>query len=85
MAILIPARNVPNAQVVAVVIDAFCNQYNYQAVIEGQPNPQTKAQFALKQVDKYIIDVVKADKMKSPVEAARTQAIAEVDSQVVIT
>ncbi len=85
MAILIPARNVPSAATVTMVVDAFCNQYGYQTLINGQPNPQTKSQFALQQVDNFIINTVKADKIKTPVEAARTQAITDVDSQVVIT
>lgn len=85
MPVLIPARNVPTAQIVNTVIDAFCNQYGYQAKINGSDNPQTKAQFALKQVDNFILNTVKADQMKAPVDSARSTAIASVDSQVVIT
>ncbi len=85
MPVLIPARNASSAATVTMVVDAFCNQYGYQTTINGQANPQTKAQFALAQVDKFIKDTVKADKMKSPVEVARTQVSADIDSQVVIT
>lgn len=28
------------------VIDAYCAVYGYQATIDGQPNPETKAQYA---------------------------------------
>lgn len=33
--------------------DAICSEFNYQDTIDGQPNPETKNQFAQRQLDTY--------------------------------
>jgi hypothetical protein len=40
------------------IIDAFAKAYKYEAIINGAPNPETKAQFARRMVQLYIRDVV---------------------------
>ena len=63
------------AMPIAEILDAFAAAYGYQATVrnpafpaippapavpETIPNPETKAQFARRQVRKYVLDVVRA-------------------------
>lgn len=58
----------------AEILDAFAKAYNYQVTINGQPNPETKAVFARRQVRRYILDIVRSQRH----DAAKTTAIAAV-------
>ncbi len=64
---------------------AFGALHGYQATIDGQPNPQTLSQFTKAKVAGYIKDTVKQYEAEQAINTARTQAIANVDSQVVIS
>lgn len=62
--------------------EAFCQQYGYQATIDGAPNPQTPLQFTLSKVDAYIKDIIKAHrvwKKDEEIKAAKQAALDEVD------
>ena len=39
-------------------IDDFCYQNNYQDVINGEPNPQTKVQYAKQVISQFIKDSI---------------------------
>ena len=45
------------------VINAFAYTYKYQDTIDGQPNPQTKAQFAKEIIKQFIREVYKKYKV----------------------
>lgn len=42
------------------IVDAFAIRYRYQPTIDGQPNPETKAEFARRMVRAHIIETVKS-------------------------
>lgn len=52
------------------IVDAFATAYNYQATIDGQPNPETKAQFTRRMVRQYIIEIVKSQEVQAAVKTA---------------
>jgi hypothetical protein len=66
--------NVPTSE----IVDALCATYNYQDTIDGQPNPETKAQFARKMVARMIGDVVRGYRLRLAREAAEV-GVADVD------
>lgn len=72
---------IPDAQT-ARVFDAFAAAYGYQATIDGQPNPQTRAQFARQKVIEFIKNTVKAQEAQAAADSARSAAAANVESQV---
>lgn len=41
------------------IIDAIALQGGYRATIDGQPNSETKAQFARRLVQRFIVNMVK--------------------------
>lgn len=47
--------NVPNDKALKQR-DFICEEFGYQDTIDGQPNPETKAQFAQRMGDKYYRD-----------------------------
>ena len=54
------------------IIDAFASAYNYKDMIQTSPddptlipNPETKQQFARRMVKNYIIDMVRAEDIKT--------------------
>lgn len=65
--------------------NAFSHIYAYQPIVEGQPNSQTLPQFTKAKVGEYVKSIVKQYEATEAAEIARTQAMASVDSQVVIT
>lgn len=67
------------------VITAMCTSGGYQATISGQPNPTTQAQFAKQMIAAYVMNAVKQVEAQVAVDTARTTAISNVDSQVIIT
>lgn len=65
--------------------NAFGSLYEYQATINGQPNPQTLSQFTKAQVASYIKQVVKDYEATVAAETARSAAMASVESGVVVS
>jgi len=62
------------------VRDAFCQQYNYQETIQDTngnpiPNPESKADFAMRHIKTYIREVHKAYKANTAADTARKAAI----------
>lgn len=53
------------------IVDAFASQHNYQATINGSPNPETKSQFARRIVREYIVRTVQAQEAEAAIQAAR--------------
>lgn len=52
--------NFANDAMNARIRNAFATAYGYQNTINGQPNPETKAQFRDRKIKEYIKDVVKS-------------------------
>lgn len=52
------------------IVDAFAVQYNYQATINGQPNPESKAEFARRMVGLHIKSIVREQEEQAAVRAA---------------
>ena len=46
------------------VINALASNYNYQDTIDDKPNPETKSQFAKKQIIMFLKENVKAYETK---------------------
>ena len=42
------------------IVAAVCVAHGYDALIQGQPNPETPAQFARRKVKEFIISAVRA-------------------------
>jgi hypothetical protein len=55
--------------------DAFAASYAYQATINGQPNPESKAQFTKRKIAEYVKDVVRAYEANKAAEDARVAAL----------
>ena len=47
------------------VVESFAYAYKYQDTINGQPNPQTKAQFAKEIIKQFIREVYKKYKVET--------------------
>lgn len=67
------------------VINGLASFYGYQAEIDGQPNPQTKGQFAKKQLIAHIIHCIKTVETDEAVNAARLAKQAEVESNITLS
>lgn len=65
---------------------AMAATYNYQPTLpDGSPNPQTLSQFSKAKVAEYVKGVVRDYEARQAVDNAYSTAIANVDSQVIIT
>ncbi len=54
----------------ASINDDIAKQYGYQAVLpNGQPNPQTKAQFSREVVRNFIVEVIKTQRRAEAFDA----------------
>lgn len=60
--------------------DAFAATYGYQAIINGQPNPETKAQHARRKIKEHVWSVVRASETRAAAEAASITVGAKVDA-----
>ena len=49
--------------------NAFASAYGYQATIDGQPNPESKAQFRARKIKEYIKEITKAEEHKAALAA----------------
>jgi hypothetical protein len=56
----------------ARIANAFASAYGYQATINGQPNPQTKGDFAADQLVNYVKNIVLSEEAKAAVVAVPT-------------
>jgi len=63
-----------NAQL-ATVVDAMASVNNYQDLINGLPNPESKNDFARRMLVEYVKNTCKAYTTSQSVEVARTQGI----------
>lgn len=52
--------NFANDAMNARIRNAFATAYGYQNTINGQPNPETKAQFRDRKIKEYIKEVVRS-------------------------
>jgi len=76
--------NIPDS-IAPRVLNGFAANYGYQETINGQPNPQTKAQFAKATLIDIIKRAVTAAEAQTAVTAARNAAIQDVDSNVTLS
>lgn len=72
-----------------LIVEAACALYGYQARVPDPsdpggtiPNPQTPGQFAQQTIVRFCNDMVAAHKSQLAAEAARKQAVADLDAQV---
>ena len=79
MATLNLSVTVPDAQATAILND-FCMYNGYQETINGQPNPQTKAQFAKSVVISFVRESIKAQRATAAAQAASAVVIADVNA-----
>jgi hypothetical protein len=75
---------IPDA-VVPRVRAAFAAQYDYRPVVDGQPNPETLAQFTARKIREYVKGVVKAAESLAAAETARRAAADRVESEITLT
>lgn len=71
-----------NDDLVPRILNDFATQYNYQEKIQNKDgkiidNPETKVQFAKKQIIEYVKNVMKAAKANKRAMEARDASLAE--------
>ena len=76
--------NIPDA-IAPRVLNGFATHYGYQPTINGEPNPQTKAQFAKAKLIEIIKAAVRATEVQDASNAAATTAGGSVDSDIVLS
>jgi hypothetical protein len=69
---------IPDA-VVSEYVSAFCDTFGYQTEINGQPNPETRAQFARRMWRQMAQDVYRRWLLEQDLSAARTTSLAKPD------
>lgn len=75
---------IPN-EIAVRVNDAIAGMYGYQDTIDGEPNPQTKAQFSKQQVINFLKETVKAYEANLASEAARLAASNTAETEIQLT
>lgn len=75
---------IPNAQV-SRVLDGVVYQNGYQDTINGQPNPQTKAQFFDQVTYRFWKDCVRAYEATQAAEDARKASLDKVEAEIVLS
>jgi len=78
------ALNIPDA-ILTRVINGFANYYHYQSTIDGEANPETKAQFSKRMLVEYIKNAVVASEVQDAANAAATIANEAATNDIVIT
>jgi hypothetical protein len=73
------------ATITTRVLDAIAAQYSYQVTINGQPNPQTKAQFVKAWLISTLVKAVKEHEVASATEKAQNAAGIDADTNIIIT
>lgn len=77
--------NIPDA-VLPRVINGISRQYEYRDTLpDGTPNPETRAQFARRQVILWVKRTVRQAEVEAAREAAEIEAGETADEEVVIT
>lgn len=76
--------SIPDDQA-ARVRNSFCAQYGYQETINGEPNPETKAQFMKQKIIQFVKESIKAHERQAASETAGQQAAEAVESEVTLT
>jgi hypothetical protein len=56
------------------VVDLVCRNLNYQATVDGAPNPETKQQFVLRLQDEWPVAVAVAQRNVDAQKVAATDA-----------
>lgn len=68
------------------VINGFCKRFNYSSTLEdGEPNPETKAQFAKRKLIEFIKQSIREVEIQDASNVAATTAGASVDTDIVLT
>ncbi|MCI0550615.1 MAG: hypothetical protein L0287_06650 [Anaerolineae bacterium] len=77
--------NIPDG-VANRVVNGLCKRYNYSDTLEhGEPNPETKAQFAKRKVVEFIKRAVRDVEIESASKAAGDAAGASADIDIVLS
>lgn len=61
--------NFTNDGMNARIRNAFASAYGYQDTINGQPNPETKAQFRDRKIKEFIKGIVRSEEHKAALAA----------------
>lgn len=61
------------------IVDSFCDIKGYQEKINNEKNPQTKKDFTIEQIEKYIKSVYALYAMKTNIEAAKQVIVNDAD------
>ena len=75
---------VPSA-ILTRVLNGFCGQHGYQTTINGQANPESKADFATRKIREFVKDSVKAYEATQAAEAERLSKLAAAETEIVIS
>jgi hypothetical protein len=60
------------------IINSYAEQFGYVDTINGQPNPETKAEFARRMVRTQIVSVVRASEVGTAIKTAK-DAVTPID------
>ena len=71
--------------VVARVVDALGTHYGYQAIIDGAPNPETKARFVQRMIRTHIKNIVREQEASVASQSAFVSTSTAVDSEIVLS
>lgn len=73
-------------QIAQRVLNGFCTHYGYLATLDnGDPNPETKLQFAKRKLIEYIKAGVEVTEVQAARNSAATTAKASIDLDIVLT
>jgi hypothetical protein len=67
------------------VINGLAAFYGYQVIIDGQPNPQTKGQFAKAQLIEHVKHCVKQVETDEAVNTARVTKATEIENDITLS
>lgn len=57
------------------IADAFAVTYGYKPEIDGQPNPESKADFARRMIRRHIIDIVRSGERQAAERSINIQDV----------
>ena len=67
------------------VNNAIATAYGYKETIDGQPNPQTKAQFSKAKVIELIKEIVRAQEAKAAANTAYDSAVTAANTEITLS
>jgi len=77
--------NIPDA-IATRVINGFAKRYNHSSTLEnGDPNPETKAQFAKRKLIEFIKQAVRDAEIQDATNTAATTAGTSVDTDIILS